>query len=63
MHVELTEEERHINDTNKAWHATESFPEPDETSGRPPEPAVGGAGGGIADGFDAERETVKAGAA
>ncbi len=63
VHVELTEEERHINDTNKAWHATESFPEPDETSGRPPEPAVGGAGGGIAAGFDAERETVEAGAA
>ena len=59
MHVELTEEERHINDTNKAWHATESFPEPDETSGRPPEPAVAG----TADGFDAERETVEAGAA
>ncbi|WP_228506115.1 ATP/GTP-binding protein [Curtobacterium sp. VKM Ac-1395] len=33
VHVELTEEERFINDTNKAWHATESFPEPDETVG------------------------------
>lgn len=33
VHVELTEEERFINDTNKAWHATESFPEPDEMVG------------------------------
>jgi hypothetical protein len=33
VHVELTEEERFINDTNKAWHATEVFPEPDEMIG------------------------------
>lgn len=40
MHVELTEEERYINDTNKAWHATESFPEPDEMVGLAPELVV-----------------------
>lgn len=32
-HVELTAEEAHINDTNKAWHAREAFPEPDENIG------------------------------
>lgn len=40
VHVELTEEERYINDTNKAWHATEVFPEPDEMVGLAPEIAA-----------------------
>ena len=40
VHVELTEEERYINDTNKAWHATEVFPEPDEIVGLAPELAA-----------------------
>ncbi len=31
--MELTAEEAHINDTNKAWHAREAFPEPDENIG------------------------------
>ncbi|ANP74870.1 ATP/GTP-binding protein [Cryobacterium arcticum] len=30
--VELIETERAINDTNKLWHAQESFPEPDESN-------------------------------
>lgn len=40
VHVELTEEERFINDTNKAWHATEEFPEPDEMVGLAPDLAI-----------------------
>lgn len=30
--VELVEAERSINDTNKLWHATTAFPEPDESN-------------------------------
>ncbi|MEV8212073.1 ATP/GTP-binding protein, partial [Streptomyces sp. NPDC079189] len=30
--VELVEAERSINDTNKLWHATAAFPEPDESN-------------------------------